>query len=236
MTVTAGVPVLECDVVARRFADRWVLRGISLRVEPGAVLGVRGRNGSGKTTLLRIAATLLSPTRGSCRVYGYDLVRDRAECRELIGYLGHQAGLYEELTAAENLEFAQRMRGERVDRTAIGDVLERVALAGDGDRRVRAFSAGMRRRLALARLMLRPPRLLLLDEPYASFDADGIGVVNSFALSVAESGGAVLIATHDVIHGHIITSEIRIEGGRIAAAETAGLPGSAPLDAAEVTS
>jgi heme exporter protein A len=231
MAATGGGTALELDGVARRFSNRWVLRGIDLRVEAGCVLGIRGPNGSGKTTLLRIAATLLSPTRGTARVFGHDVVHDRAACRTLVGFLGHQAGLYEELTAAENLAFAQRMRGGRADAAAAGAALERVGLAGDADRRVRGFSAGMRRRLGLARLMLHPPRLLLLDEPYASFDADGIGVVNTFASSVAAGGGAVVVATHDVLHGHIITREVHVENGRLAPEPEATAP--AP-DATEV--
>jgi heme exporter protein A len=212
-------PALALDGVARRFARRWVLRGVDLRVEAGAVTGLLGRNGSGKTTLLRIAATALRPTRGTVHIFGIDAVAGAARARPLLGLLGHHAGVYDELTAAENLRFSLRMAGRPADAAAIGRALERVALHHERDELVRGFSAGMRRRLGLARLMLRPPRLLLLDEPYASFDADGIDVVNTFAREITDAGGAVLMTTHDVERGAgVIDRIVSIEAGRIAEA------------------
>src|SRR5690606_16945753 len=185
---TGPVPAVALHGLARRFGRRWVLRGIDLRVEPGEVVALTGRNGSGKTTLLRVCATALRPTRGTGEVFGNDLVRDADAIRELIGFLGHHPGLYDDLTAAENLVFACRMAGMPASESAVVAALEQVGLAEERKERVRGFSAGMRRRLALARLLLRPPRLLLLDEPYASFDADGILLVNRFASRIAAEG------------------------------------------------
>ncbi|MGH7444214.1 MAG: ATP-binding cassette domain-containing protein, partial [Longimicrobiales bacterium] len=99
----AGVPALALDSIARRFGRRWVLRGVSLRVERGEVLALTGRNGSGKTTLLRVVTTALRPTRGTGRVFGHDLVRSAGAVREHVGILAHSAGLYDDLTAGENL-------------------------------------------------------------------------------------------------------------------------------------
>ncbi len=195
--VTA-VPALTLEGIARRFARRWVLRGVSLCVQPGEAVALMGRNGSGKTTLLRIVSTALSPTRGTGRVFGNDLQRDGQGVRELVGVLGHAAGLYEDLTALENLRFALRMAGLPADKEAIRQALAAVRLAHEENERVRNFSAGMRRRLALARLLMRPPRLLLLDEPYAAFDKDGVDLVNGFVRDTLRAGGAALIATHDV--------------------------------------
>jgi heme exporter protein A len=211
MTAT---PALDLRGVARRFGKRWVLRGIDLRVEPGEVVALTGRNGSGKTTLLRICATALRPTRGGGAVFGYRLVEEADAIREVTGMLGHHAGLYDDLTAEENLVFAQRMAGRPADRDAIGRALDDVALSAERDERVRGFSAGMRRRLALARLLLRPPALLLMDEPYASFDADGIELVNAFAARVAAGAGAAVVATHDLIRAHgVITREVHLVDG-----------------------
>lgn len=193
-----GVPALELVSVARRFARRWVLRGASLVVRPGEVVALVGRNGAGKTTLLKIAATVLRPTRGQVRVYGNDVAREAARVRELTGLLGHAAALYEDLTAAENLRFAFRMRSRRPDAREIARLLEAVGLSADGNTRVRTFSAGMRRRLALARLLIEPPRLLLMDEPYASLDTDGVTRVNALVRHTRAAGGAVVMATHDL--------------------------------------
>jgi heme exporter protein A len=202
--------------VARKFARRWVLRGIDLRVQPGEIVALTGRNGSGKTTLLRVCATSLRPTRGSGTIFGLDLVADGHAVREQVGLLGHAAGLYDDLTAAENLTFSLRMAGQRPDRPTVQHGLEQVGLGAEAGERVRGFSAGMRRRLALARLLLRPPRLLLLDEPFASFDADGVQRVNAFALEVARSGGAVLVATHDMARGRgVFDRRVHITDGRV---------------------
>lgn len=210
-------PAVDLDAVARRFAHRWVLRGVSLRVAPGEVLGLTGRNGSGKTTLLRILTTLLRPTRGGGRVFGHDLARDRERIRPLIGYLGHAAGLYDDLTALENLRFSIRMAGVDASPAELDAALDHVRLAEHRDERARGFSAGMRRRLGVARLLLRPPRLLLLDEPYASFDSEGIDMVNAFAAQVAAEGGAAVVATHDVIRGAgVLTRTVHLDEGRLA--------------------
>jgi len=230
---------IDLDGVARRFARRWVLRGVTLRVQPGEVVGLTGNNGSGKTTLLRIVSTLLRPTRGGGSVFGHDLVNDAAAVRPYIGYLGHAAGLYDDLTAFENLRFSVRMAGLDVGAGVLDEALERVRLDEFRNERTRGFSAGMRRRLGVARLLVRPPRLLLLDEPYASFDVDGITLVNELASSVAEAGGATLIATHDVARGRgVLTRMVRIVEGRLVQrtldeeeAYLAGRPPAPPLEA-----
>lgn len=205
---------VETSALARRFGRRWVLRGIDLQVEAGEVVALTGRNGSGKTTLLRLVASLIRPTRGEVRVYGHHTVQDGAAVRPLVGILAHNAGIYDDLTAAENLVFAQRMSGMAADRHVISEMLDRVGLSHVEFERVRGFSAGMRRRLGLARLLLRPPRLLLLDEPYASFDQDGIDVVNEFAVHIREQGGAVLLSTHDLTRASMVLDRrVHIEDG-----------------------
>jgi heme exporter protein A len=184
--------------VAQRLGHRWALRGVTLRVATGEVLAVVGPNGSGKTTLLRVIATSLTPTRGSGRVFGRDLVDEADAVRECTGMLGHATGLYDDLSAAENLRFAQRMYGEPTSAAAIDAALEAVDMRTHASERVRGLSSGMRRRIALARLMLRRPRLLLLDEPYNTFDAAGVAVVDALIRETARAGGAVLVVTHDL--------------------------------------
>lgn len=186
-------------------------------VQPGEVLALTGSNGSGKTTLLRILATLLRPTRGTASIFGRDVERDRDEIRGDVGFLGHASALYDDLTAAENLSFAVRMAGRDVDPAAVAAALERVGLLAVGAEPARGFSAGMRRRLGLARLMLRPPRLLLLDEPYTSFDSDGIAVVNGFVMACAAEGGVVVLTTHDMTRAlDVATRRAHLVGGRLA--------------------
>ena len=218
-----AAPAIRLAGVARRFGDRWILRGIDFTVDPGEIVVMTGRNGSGKTTLLRIVGTLLRPTRGTITVFGYDTVKQADLIRGSVGLLGHNNALYDDLTAAENLIFSQRMSGVSADGTRIAEALENVGLSHVATQRVRGFSAGMRRRLGLARLLLRPPQLLLLDEPYASFDQDGIDVVNEFAARTARNGGVVLLTTHDMARAvEIMSRRVHIADGRMTEVEDGG--------------
>lgn len=201
--------------IAKRFGRRWALRGVHLRVAAGSVVALMGHNGSGKSTLLRIVATSLRPTRGDGSILGYDLRREADRIRGHMGVLYHEPGVYGDLTARENLEFARRMWGGETAAPA-DHVLERVGLAAAAEERAAAFSSGMMRRLALARLIMRPTRILLLDEPYASFDADGIELVNEMVRAAAERGGVVLIATHDPERSaRVVDHVVTLQEGRV---------------------
>ncbi|HUF12220.1 MAG TPA: heme ABC exporter ATP-binding protein CcmA [Longimicrobiales bacterium] len=204
--------------VARRFGRRWALRGITMRASAGESLMLLGRNGSGKTTLLRVLSTSLAPTRGAGTVLGHALGRSADRIRPLVAWLGHDPGLYGDLTGVENLRFSERMRrpidGSATRDGRIAGALERVDLAAAGDERTRGYSAGMKRRLALARVLLAEPRLLLLDEPYASFDESGIQLVNEVVRAMREAGGCVVVATHDRERSaEVATRALRLEDG-----------------------
>ena len=199
----AGVrpPAVELRDIAQRLEGHWALRGLSLRVEPGEVVAVVGHNGSGKTTLLRVIATLLRPTRGEGQVLGHDLRRDPDGVRHAIGMLGHASGLYDDLTAEENLAFALRMLGRTPDPALIRQSLDAVGLGRARGKRVRSYSSGMQRRVSLARLLLRRAPVLLLDEPYNSFDDDGVALVDALLADTRASGGAALVVVHDMERG-----------------------------------
>lgn len=212
----ARPPAIEVEGLARRFGRRWALRGVSLGVESGEAVALLGHNGSGKTTLLRVLSTALRPTRGGGRIYGHDLVHETGPIRAAVGVLGHAPGIYGDLSARENLEFALRMAGRDIDAAALDEALESVRLAADADRRTREFSAGMQRRLGLARLIVLRPPLLLLDEPYASFDADGIDRINAFLLEHRAAGGTVIVSTHDLAKASgIVDRVVRLESGQV---------------------
>ena len=211
---TSPQPTVRLDRLSRRFGTRWALRAVTLEVDPGEVVGVVGHNGSGKSTLLRVISTALRPSVGDGWVYGHHLVRDAVEVRRHIGFLAHSPGLYEDLTATENLIFAARMLG--ISEAGIGAVLDRVGLGHARDERVRGFSAGMQRRLALGRLILGSPRLLLLDEPYNNFDPQGIELVNEVIEDGRRAGGSAFVVLHDQRQGEgVLDRVIELSRGAI---------------------
>jgi heme exporter protein A len=191
-------PGIETRDLARLFRRSPALAGLSVRVEAGRAIAVLGPNGAGKTTLLRILASALRPSYGTALVDGIDVGERPDEIRPRVALLPHATGLYDDLTAAENLTFAATlMRVPAPDRPGrVGDALDRVGLAAEQDARVGSFSAGMRRRLALGRILLGHPRLILLDEPYAALDAAGMAFVDDLLAEWRANGATLLVATH----------------------------------------
>ena len=206
---------IHVNGLGRRFGLRWVLRGVTFDVRQGEIVGLLGPNGSGKSTILRVLATLLKPNAGAASINGHDVVRDADAVRAQVGYLAHVAGLYDDLTARENLRFAADMLG--VPHARAAEALARVGLEYTGDDRVRGFSAGMQRRLALARLLLIKPRVLLLDEPYSNLDIDGIALVNTIISGIVADGGAALIVLHELAPAaKVLSRTLTLANGRIA--------------------
>ncbi len=187
---------IDARAVARRFGSRWVLRGVTMQLRPGEIVGLLGPNGCGKSTLLRIFGTLLRPSAGTASVYGHDVVTASDRVRAHIGFLAHEPGLYDDLTARENLWFAATMLG--VGNEEIEESLARVGLSHARHERVRGFSAGMERRLSVARMLLGKPKLLLLDEPYSNLDAEGIAMMSGVIADAVREGGAALVVLHEL--------------------------------------
>lgn len=224
-------PAIHCDRIGKRFGIRWVLRGVSFDVGRGEVAALIGPNGSGKSTVLRILATLLRPNAGSAVVDGFDVGESPADVRLKVGYLAHVPGLYDDLTARENIEFAADMLG--LTSSSVEESLDRVGLGNAADTRVRGFSAGMQRRLALARLIMRRPHILLLDEPYSNLDSGGIDLMNSVIRDVLDSGGAALLALHELAPARsLLHRTLQLSGGRIAAEPHGRIDSDAPEMAA----
>src|SRR5687768_203987 len=162
-------------------------------------------------------ATLLRPTRGAGTVFGHRLSGDEDAIRGRVGLLGHTNAIYPDLTAAENLGFTLRMLGRAVDPRAVEATLITVGLGAQANIRARGFSAGMQRRLALARLRALEPQLLLLDEPYSSLDPEGVELVTALIADTRRAGGAAVLITHDVSRATSIADRVvMLDDGRIA--------------------
>lgn len=182
--------------IRKAFGLHRVLEDVTLDVGAGQALALLGANGTGKTTLLRILATLTRPSRGTATVAGFDCVRDAEQVRRYVGYVGHGAHVYDDLTAAENLAFWAALAAGGARAEAIEAALAAVELDGAGSARVRTFSAGMRRRLSLARLLVTRPRVLLLDEPFASLDQRARKWLEDHLEALKAEGGTIVMSTH----------------------------------------
>ncbi len=198
------------------------LAGIDLEVAAGEVVLLRGSNGAGKTTLLRCLAGLVPLARGEARVLGHDLT-DRRQARALrrrVGLLGHATGLYDELTAIDNVRFWGRAAGARAE--DVDAAIDACGLGGRiGSLLVARLSAGQRRRTALACLVARRPELWLLDEPHAGLDHEGRDLLDDLVRRARAAGATIVVASHELDRAEALTDRIvTIAGGTIAAAST----------------
>jgi heme ABC exporter ATP-binding subunit CcmA len=212
-----GDPLIRITRLTRVFGAHRALDGVDLDVAPGEAVALLGPNGAGKTTLLKIVATLLRPTRGAVAVAGRDTVREAEAVRAVIGLVAHGAHLYEDLSALENLRFWATLGGHAADAAALGAALAEVDLERVAHARVRTFSTGMKRRLALARVGLARPRALLLDEPFAGLDQRGRKWLEGRLEAFKAGGGALLMATHSFARELGVADRVAIlAGGRVA--------------------
>lgn len=174
-----------------------VLQDVSLEVAEGECFALFGANGSGKTTLLRILATLNRPTAGHFEILGRDGVQHRDAIRAEVLLLAHGSHLYDDLNAVENLEFSLALRDQRPSAADLKRALDQVGLGAFADMRSRYFSAGMKKRLGIAKSLLSRPKILLLDEPFTALDESGTQIMKQCIQDTMGRGGAVLLSTHD---------------------------------------
>jgi heme exporter protein A len=220
---------LRVAKVSKHYGRQRALIDVSLEFVPGRVTALVGPNGAGKTTLLGILSTLVRPTRGEVLLGEAPLA---GSARHTIGYVGHEPGVYPDLSARQNLRLFAALYGLGAAEARITTMLERVDLADvRGDLPARAYSRGMLQRLALARALLHEPEIVLFDEPSSALDPAGVAWLVGELRREREAGRLVILVTHDLeaaaqVAGHIVV----IRRGRVALerAEPAG------FDAAQV--
>jgi heme ABC exporter ATP-binding subunit CcmA len=195
------------------------LAGADLEVGESEIVLVQGPNGAGKSTLLRVCAGLLRIESGRAEVLGHDLVTDRAAVRRSVGLLGHDTALYDDLTVEENLRFWAR--ASRIDDEAVPAALDRLGVADRlRDVAVRNLSAGQRRRTALAAVVVRRPRLWLLDEPHSGLDQGGRDLIDQVIVDAASAGATVMLASHELDRTlDLATRHLTVAGGTITSDE-----------------
>ena len=188
--------LIEARALYITFGAIPILRGVNLAVTAGTAALVVGRNGAGKSTLVRLLAGLSAPTAGEARLFGAPSRSLEAAARRRVAIVTHQSFLYPNLTARENLEFYAELY--RVDDAPveIQRWLARIGLTFAADARVRTFSRGMEQRLTLARAMLPCPDILLMDEPFAALDADGVALVADLLREALARGCAIVLTAH----------------------------------------
>ena len=215
---------VEAEDLRKVYGPTVALDGIGFTIREGEVFGLIGPNGSGKTTTLRILGTLIRPTAGSARIFGTDVVRDPDAVRRMIGYLPEEAGVYNNLTGNDYLNFIGRLYSPTTE--GVSDmVAQGREISGLGDRlgdRAGGYSQGMKRRLLLARVMMLRPRLAILDEP-----TSGLDVVHSTHIRglirtyVRDFGVTVLLSSHNMLEVDYLCDRIVLMNkGKIVATGT----------------
>jgi len=207
------------------------LTGVDLDIDACEIVLVQGPNGAGKSTLLRVCAGLLRVESGTAEVLGHDLSVDRAAVRRSVGLLGHDTALYDDLTVVENLQFWAA--ASRVSPESVLPALDRLGVAGRlHDVAVSRLSAGQRRRVALAGVVVRRPTLWLLDEPHAGLDQRGRDLVDQLVVDAAHAGATVVMASHELDRTvDLATRRVTVAGGTITADHRVIRPESGTHDA-----
>jgi ABC-type multidrug transport system ATPase subunit len=216
-------PAIDAIGLGRDYGTTRALDALDLVVPAGAIVGLLGPNGAGKTTTMLLLGTLLSPSRGTARLFGHDIVRDRTAIRRRLGLLFQEASIDGLLTVQENLLFAARLAGlgGATARRAVADVIERTGLAGRAAQPARQLSGGWRRLADLARAIVHRPDLLILDEPTVGLDPEH----RERAWTLLESerrerGTAILFSTHYMAEAEICDRVVLLAHGKAAGSDS----------------
>jgi ABC-2 type transport system ATP-binding protein len=206
--------MITVDNLTKKFGEVTAIEGLTFQVEEGEIFGFLGPNGAGKTTTIRMLCCLISKTSGEARIDSYDVDKaaDSLQIRKMIGLVPDNVGLYNDLTAFENLDFYGKLyevpEGHR--RENIERFLKMLDLWERKDTRAGSFSKGMKQKLALARALIHEPKLLFMDEPTANLDPESAKTVRDFILEVKKQGRTIFLNTHNLEEAQRICDRIGI--------------------------
>ena len=196
-----AMAIIQTDQLPRRYGRQTAVDGLSLEIGEREIFGFLGPNGAGKTTTILMLLGLTEPTAGRARVLGYDPARDPLQIKRQVGYLPENVGFYDDLTGLENLRYMGRLNRlpEAQAPALIEEALSTVGLEGEGNKLVGAYSRGMRQRLGIAELLVKNPKLLILDEPTLGLDPDGTNRMLELIVSLRrERGMTVMLSSHQL--------------------------------------
>jgi ABC-2 type transport system ATP-binding protein len=200
--------------LTKKFGEITAVEGLTFQVEEGEIFGFLGPNGAGKTTTVRMLCCLISKTSGEATIDNYDISKsvDSLQIRRMIGLVPDNVGLYEDLTAFENLDFYGKLyevpEGRR--RENIERFLKMLDMWGRKDTRTGTFSKGMKQKLALARALVHEPKILFMDEPTANLDPESAKTVRDFILEIKKQGRAIFLNTHNLDEAQRVCDRIGI--------------------------
>jgi ABC-2 type transport system ATP-binding protein len=220
---------LTADGLGRAFDERWAVRGLSLAVHRGEVVGLLGPNGAGKTTTVRLLTALIRPTEGSATIDGFDVRAHPESVRTRVGILTETPGLYDKLSATANLDFFGRLYGLAADVRAerIERYLRLFSLWDRRDDLAATFSKGMKQKLAIARALLHDPSVVFLDEPTAALDPEAAFIVREAIETLRRAGRTIVLATHNLDEADRLCDRIAfIRGGLLRIDSPAALRGA----------
>ncbi len=203
---------VEIKNLVKDYGNIRALKGISFTIEEGEIFGLIGPNGAGKTTTLRIIATLLSPTEGEVKVFGYDVRREGDKVREIISYLPEEAGAYKNLTGMDYINFMASLYAK--DEREAKEFVERALdIAGLGPRigdKISTYSKGMVRKLLLARALMTFPKLAILDEPTSGLDVINSIEIRKLIRDFTKNGVTVLLSSHNMLEVEFLSDRIAL--------------------------
>jgi ABC-2 type transport system ATP-binding protein len=205
--------------LAKRFGARTAVRGLTFDVRPGEVFGLLGPNGAGKTTTVRMLTGLLRPSEGEAHVWGHSVRTDGEALRRTVGLLTEQPGLYERLSARDNLRFFMKLH-ELDERKAWPRALawlERFGLGGREDEPCGGFSKGMRQKLAIVRTLVHEPQVLFLDEPTSGLDPESARTVRDAVAELAAEGRTLVLCSHNLVEVERLCTRVAVVKGQLLA-------------------
>jgi ABC-2 type transport system ATP-binding protein len=214
--------MIETNGLTKRFNGNVAVDNLNLNVKQGEIFAFLGPNGAGKTTTVRMLACLVAPTNGEARVAGFVVGRESDAIRARIGILTESPGLYEKLSAAQNLDFFARLYGlsntERAD--AVKRYLEMLGLWERRAEPVAGFSKGMKQKLAIARALLHEPKVVFLDEPTSALDPESAKVVRDFIAELKSEGRTIFLCTHNLDEADRLADRIGVMKQRLIQVDT----------------
>jgi sodium transport system ATP-binding protein len=215
--------MIEAQHLAKQFRDKkrgtvCAVDGVSFTCRPGEVYGLLGANGAGKTTTLRILATILSPTKGTALVAGYDVTKEPQKVRSLVGFLSAATALYGRLSGREMVEYFGRLHGlqEITLKHRIDEIFERLEMNDFRDRRCDQLSTGMKQKVSIARTLVHDPPVMIFDEPTVGLDVIAARTIVQFIRECRDQGKTVIFSTHVMSEVEKLCDRIGIiHGGRL---------------------